>query len=276
MDALEEIRGHIQSTLDASAADALLSRVPVPVLCAALATILEADDADAIGDACLVIRDCALLASGPIREEFQAGLLENGVITHLEANLFADNHFTRASIVYTLGKICSTGSLPVLLKAFAAYRDTDPLLVPGLIFESVWLGGDEWSLLDRALESPAYPTRWSIVDQLSGLDGAALDENTYERRRLRYLEALQHDANRLVRDEASYWIQVLTTAIPRDLPRGERRRRRKRLHALEPPITYMTWSIRFGNHLHQLGQCSYTVRELEEFIDLLASTLDTR
>ena len=130
-----------------------------------------------------------------------------------------------------------------------------------------------WNLLDQALGSPVYPTRWSIIDHLTGLDGDALDEDVYDRRRLRYLEALRRDENRLVRDEATFHVQVLTTAIPRDLPRSERRRRRKVLHVLEPPITFMTCSLRFNTHLHQLERRSYTVKEFEAFIDLLADTL---
>jgi len=273
MDAVEEIRRHIQSRLDGFAADEMLLRVPARELCAALSTILHVGDEAAIGDACLVIRDCALLASSPGTEEFRAELSESEVIKHLEATLFADNHVTRARVVYALGKICSTESLPVLHKAFATYRDTDPLLVPGLVFESVWLGANEWDLLDRVVESPVYLTRWSIIDRLSGLDGAALNEKGYDRRKLRYLEALRFDENSHVRDEATYCFQALTTYIPRDLPRGERKRRRTALHALEPRITFMTCSIRFGNHLQQSGQQSYTVGQLEEFIDVLVATL---
>lgn len=275
MDVLDEIRGYRDSTLDGDAADALLERVTVPVLCATLTHVLRANDADAISDACLVPRDCALLASSPRGDEFDAGLRESGALGQLEELLFADDHFIRAWVVYTLGKISATRSLPVLHKAFAAYRDADPLLVPSLISECIWLGADEWDLLDQASESPVYLTRWSIIDRLSGLDGAALDADVYERRRLRYLEALRSEENRVVRDEATYLFQVLTTAIPRDLPRGERRRRRKALYALEPPMTFMTCSIRFNNHLHQLERRSYTVREFEDFIVLLADTLGT-
>lgn len=123
MDAIAEIRGHIRSSLDGSAADELLARIPVPELSAALSAILQAEDGDAIGDACLVIRDCALLASSPGHDQFCAELLESGVIKHLEAHLFSDDHFTRARIVYTLGKIGSTESLPALHKAFTTYRE---------------------------------------------------------------------------------------------------------------------------------------------------------
>ncbi len=269
MDALEEIRGYIDSTLDGPAADALLERVPAPALCAALTIALQATDDAAISDTCLVIRHCALLASQPQCDDFSTHLLKSGVIAQLEGLVFADDCFIRAVVVYTLGKIGSTGSLPILQKAFAAYRDTDPLLVPHLIFESVCLGADEWDLIDQALASPVYPTRWSIIDRLGGLDGDALDEDAYDRRRLRYLEALRRDENRLVRDEAAYRVQVLTTSIPRDLPRGERRRRRKALYALEPTLTFLTCSQRFNNLLHQLGRQSYTVKEFEGFIDLL-------
>jgi len=97
----------------------------------------------------------------------------------------------------------------------------------------------------------------------------APDEDVYDPRRRRYLEGLQRDENHLVRDEAAYWLQILTTAIPPDLPCEERTRHREALDTLKPRITLMTWSLRFSNHLNQVGQRSYTVRELEEFIDLL-------
>lgn len=273
IDAIEQIRDHINSTLDSAAADALVARIPAPELCTALATLLRTDDAEAISDACLVIRDCALLASRPRRDAFATHLRASGVIAQLEGLVFDDDHFTQSRAIYTLGKIVSTESLPVLKTAFMTYRDTDPLLMLDLMSECIWLGADEWDLLDQMIASLVYPTRWCLIHRLDGVEGAARNARAYVPRRLRYLEALQHDAQPLIRAEATYWRHVLTTALPRHLSSTERARRRAALDALTPPVTLLTWSMRFGNHLHQLGQRSYTVRELEEFIDRLVSTL---
>lgn len=269
MNAYDAIRAYYWSPLNSAAATALLEQNPVQALCAALSTLLHADDEEAIRDACLVIRDGVLLAGEPLGRVFRRGLDENSVIARLEALLFTDNFNTRDVAAYTLGKIVSRSSLPILIDAFATYRDTDPLLVARLISECIWLGANKWRLLAQALESPVYMTRWSILDTL----GAAYPEPTKrdERRRMRYLETLRRDSQSLVRQEATYRVHAIALALGRDISPEERQRQEDVLAALEPPFPNMICDIKFTNHLHQTKRTSYTVRELEDFIDDLVS-----
>ena len=269
MNLIEKIRSYRLGVLDGSAAEGLLTTLPMPLLCATLSTILKAEDGPLIDDACLVIRDCALLTSSPDREAFQVGLAGSGIIQQLEANLLSHDHITRSTSVYTLGKLCSQPSLPALQTAFAAWRDRDPLLVPQLVFEMAWLGADKWDLLDLVLDSPVYPTRWSAIECLGGGIETAGDAEKYDPRKLHHLQMLQRDENGLVRDEANYYFEILTADIPRDISRGERKIRTKAIHAQKPQVTFAKCCIQFGNYLSQSGQRTYSLEQLLEFIDHL-------
>lgn len=270
MSTYDAIRNYYWGALDDAAATVLLAENGVGALCAALSTLLHADDEEAVRDACLVIRDGVMMARHPRREEFWVRLTESGIIARLEALLFADSSNMRDTAAYTLGKIGSRASLPALVDALTVYRDTDPLLVPRLISEGIWLGANQWPLLAQALESPVYMTRWGILDILGALYPERKKRD--ERRRVRYLETLRHDTQSLVRQEATYYVQAAALEPLRDRSAEEQRHGQEELSALEPPFTYMTCSIRFSNYLHQAGRTSYTVRELEDFIDHLVST----
>jgi hypothetical protein len=271
MDATEVIRDHINGTLDGVAANHLLTHVPIDELCAALAMFLRSDDQAAIRDACLIIRDGALMASNPEQGWFRAALREYGVVKQLEENLFTDNHFTRGVTVYTLGKIGSTESISALRLAFTTYRDTDPLLVPELIFEMSWLGVDKWELIDRAGESPVYATRWSTVDAIKQHESGRVGKAKQVERLTRLIQ----DENHLVSDEARYAYAELggtpTPKLPR--PAGTIRQGESALHL--PSLLFWDCAIRFSNYLSQSEWHTYTVRELEDFIAKLpASSLD--
>jgi hypothetical protein len=199
MDAIEVIRGHSRGTLDSAAAAALLTRVRVDEMCAALASILGSNNEAAILDACLVIRDAATMAPGhPNRDAFLDALRQWRIVGQVEDLLIRDNHVVRGAAIYTLGKIGAVESVPALLRALSVYREADPLLVPEVIAESAWLGADKWGLIDEALDSPVYATRWSTIVDLAR---EAVDPSE-RARQLARLDRLARDENPLVSGEA--------------------------------------------------------------------------
>lgn len=261
MDATDLIRGHIHSTLDHKAATDLLTLVPLRSLCSTLASLLQAGDEAAIRDALLVIRDAVNMTQGARRGAFRVGLRRYGIIERIEECLFADSHFTRGAAVYTLGKINSTASIPALRRAFMAYRDTDPILVPSAILESAWLGADEWALFDLAIDSPVYTTRWSVIEKLARDAGDPVSRaNQVER-----LARLVHDENLLVSREASYAYAALALA-PREQLRSETTGCREESAEIVPLLLFTECELRFTNYLIQEQRHTYTVRELEDFI----------
>jgi hypothetical protein len=268
----EAIPDYRLGALDGSAANGLLAAFPVPLLCTTLSSMLKTGEGPLIDDVCLVIRNCALLTADPGRAVFCAELVSSSVIQDLDANLFSDDHFTRCACVYALGKLCSRASLPALQTAFSTWRDRDPLLMPELVFEMVWLGGNRWELLDQVIASPVYPTRWSAIGQLEGGIGTVGDAEKYDPRNLPCLQRLRRDDNGFVRDEANHCFALLTADIPRGISRGERRRRTQALRAQEPSVTFAKCSIQFGNYLSRSGQRSYQLDQLLKFIDHLALT----
>jgi hypothetical protein len=102
----------------------------------ALAALLLSFDLEQVSTTCGFIRDMVLIAQKH-DIDLQGGELfhKSAIIPQLESLVFADNHFIRAQDIYTLGKVCSTRSVPILHRAFHHLRDRDPLLLPGLLFE---------------------------------------------------------------------------------------------------------------------------------------------
>lgn len=240
-------------------------------LCNIINELLQSGDDEILGSTCLFIRDLLVLGSRPHnREKFVKGYPESSIVKNLEQLLFSPNHFTRKQVVYTLGKACSYSSTEVLNQAFNTYRDTDPILLPRLIGEMAWLGAENfWELLDSMMSSFLYMTRWAVIGVLSEFvgDDPQIQDELFQSK-LRCTEQLRLSSNILIQSEAEYEYQLLQfRSSTYNLPRAERKKKRKDLERQYKPAFYFTHiSSAFTNHLYTNGLTQYSVAELEAFI----------
>ncbi|KAF3887725.1 MULTISPECIES: HEAT repeat domain-containing protein [Nostocales] len=233
--------------------------------------LLQSGDNEIVSSTCLFIQDLLLFGSRhPNCQKFVKGYPESSIVKTLEQLLFSPNHFIRQRAVYTLGKTCSHSSIAALNQAFSVFRDIDPILLPRLIGEMGWLGTENfWALLDSMMSSQIYMTRWAVIDVLSEFvgDDARVQDELFQCK-LRYIEQLRQDSNILIQSEAEYEYQLLKfRSSTYDLPRAERKKKRKDLERQYKPAFFFTSiSNAFTNHLCAKGLTQYSIAELEAFI----------
>lgn len=241
-----------------------------PELCNIINDLLQSEDNEIVSSTCLFIRDLVLFGSrNSDCEQFVQGYLESSIAKTLEQILSSPNHFVRKEAVYTLGKTCSYGSVPALNQAFSALRDIDPILLPRLIGEIGWLGGNFWALLDSMMGSQVYMTRWAVIDVLSefcGDDARAQDE--LFQGKFRCTDQLRRDSNILIQAAAEYEYQLLKFSSEMfNLPKAERKKKRKDIEQqYKPAFSFAHLSSAFTNYLFANGLTQYSVSELETFI----------
>ena len=208
----------------------------------------------------------------PACQEFIENYPESLIVKNLECLLLSTNHFIRRQVIYTLGKTCSYSSVYTLLKAFNALRDTDPILLPGLLGEMGWLGADNfWEIVEDMMTTQGYTTRWAVIEVLSQFLGQVQDE-TFQSK-YKCFERLRQDSNYLVRSEAEYEYQLLKfRAEMHMLPRAERKKKRRELKQQYKPILYFASIVTaFENHLYSNDLNRYSVDELEAFIEAMSA-----
>lgn len=159
---------------------------------------------------------------------------------------------------------------------FERLKDTDPIGLPGLVFEMRWLRGEEdWNLFDQLLLSSHALIRWAVVEMVGyrnlGRYPFDLPEQVRAFNQVKeYLEKLRTDKDARVRQEAEYAFQNLhfwPRAIA--LLKLERRALRKEIERFKPSLTFAEVSIRFCNFLSANNKISYPLTGLEQFVDEL-------
>lgn len=234
--------------------------------------LLKSGDDETVRLTCIFIRDLVLLSPPhPDCENFGQDYLESSIITTLEELIFSPNHFTRSQVIYTLGKTGSSKSIPALNQAFSKFLNTDPILLPRIVFEMGWLGAENFrSLVEPITNSPIYMTRWAIIPMLPGFFGDDLQDG-----RLACLEQLRRDSNRLIQEEAEYEYQLFEfRSNMHNLPKTDRRKQRKALEQqYKPAFCFDYMSMRFGNYLHTEGMTEYSISDLEIFISNMTELL---
>jgi hypothetical protein len=245
-------------------------------LCQIIDELLRSDDNQTVRFTGVFIRDLVLLGTQhPDCNKFVKDYLEPSTVITLQCLLSAPNHFARLEAAYTLGKICSYSSIKHLDQAFTKFRDTDPILLPRLVFEMSWLGANNfWALIDSMSNSPIYPTRWAIIavfESCCSEDVRAQDE--LFQGKLKYLEKLRGDSNHLIQAESEYEHRLLTfRSEMHNLSKADRKKQQKTLdQQYKPAFCFDQISMMFSNHLYTKGITEYSISELEMFISNMAS-----
>jgi hypothetical protein len=254
----------------------IINSVSGKMLCQIIDELLRSEDNQTVRFTGVFIRDLVLLGTQhPDCSEFVKDYLESSIIITLEYLLSSPNHFTRLEAVYTLGKVCSYSSIAHLDQAFIKFRDTDPMLLPRLVFEMSWLGADNfWALIDSMSNSPVYVTRWAIIGVFESCCGENVrTQDELFQGKLKYLEKLRGDSNLLIQAESEYEHRLLTfRSKMHDLSKADRKKQRKILdQQCKPACRFDQVSMMFGNHLYTKGMTAYFIDELELFIANMGS-----
>lgn len=237
-----------------------------------LIKLLKSNDEETVSYACLFITDFVLICSrNNTCKEFWESKLESAIIPELEHLVLADHHFIRRQVIYTLGKICSYNSVPVLLHAFYELRDKDPLLLPRLIGELFWLGVDNgWDLIDSMTASNQYTTRWAVLQSLTEFIYDSQNEDQTFLMRYKFCDRLRQDSHPLVLAEAEYEYQFLELnrhKFKENLSKLEYKKKRKELKKLESSLPFFRIYGQFGKYMYDRKLHTYSIEELESFVD---------
>ncbi|GBE95167.1 HEAT repeat domain-containing protein [Nostoc cycadae] len=253
--------------------DYMAAVVITPGAAETLIKILQYDDDEIMSYACLFIRDFVLSCSRnetcKISWKTQ---LKPVIIPELERLIFTDNHFIRKQVIYTLGKICSYDSVPILLQAFYEYRESDPILLPRLIGELFWLGVENsWDLLESMVNSQYYTTRWAVINLLGEfIYHSPSEQDATFSMKYNFSEKLRNDSHPLIKVEAEYEYQLLALnhrKLQENMSKSDYKKQRKDLKKLEPCLTFFRVSLQFSRYMVTNNLYTYTMQELETFID---------
>lgn len=261
------ILNYYQSLQEQADLTELVSGCKPQALIEQITQMLEEPDEDVVNRTLVLVRDLVLRAPLDGISQSYRDSMESKVVPRLEILVENDNWFIRSEAIYTLGKIGSTGSLPVLHKAFWTLRDRDPLILHRLMFEISWLEDNKHgALISDLIDSMSYTTRWSALDFLGPLDTETDEE--FELKESRFARLLI-DSNQYVRSEAEHLYKQRKVRLA-SMTKSERRKKLKELNRQEPSVTFHRVKTTFLNRLSREKNTSYSISDLEDFIKDLA------
>lgn len=249
--------------------EGVLTSAPMEEIYQQLADMLLSGERENIFEACLFVQDVRLTIKGEVAEKFSDAVYDSPIINAFEhLTLNSPSHWVRRRVIYALGKIGATRSLPVLIDTFYKFWETDPLLLPSLMGEIRWLRSDSSPILAMdAAHNWSYLTRWTAIDDIRRF----CDEPDSPEKIC--LDRLADDEMEVIRQEARYWIEE--QRIHREvytLPKKERKAFWKSLAKFEPRLSFDTATTRFHLYLSQQNSPEdYHVMELAKFVDGLLS-----
>lgn len=255
--------------------DYIAEIVSLPDATETLIQLLKSEDLETLSATCLLIRDYVRLGGqNQICQEKWDSQSKWAIVPELERLVLSDNHFIRKKVIYTLGKICSYDSVPILLRAFHKLRDQDPILLPRLVGELFWLGVDHpGDVIERMIASPQYLTRWAVLAILGEFIYNFCDEtDEIFVMKYKFCEFLSHDPNFWVQAEAKYEYECLKLNLRRgqgNLSKSEYKQQKKEVQGLKPGLSFFQVSGQFDNYLYGNRLYHYSIEELETFVGQL-------
>jgi hypothetical protein len=274
------ILNYIDHLEDTTYLASVLARSDSQSLIDGIVGLLHDPDHDLVGRACLFIRDLILVAPQhgiglAFRDSFDA----SPIVSALEQLVLAPNHFIRQHTIYTLGKIGSTTSLPKLYLAFQMLCERDPILLPRLVGEILWLEKPKnWRLIERMTASQQYTTRWAALSTLESFAHDIIEDTELVEVKRQCFAQLRGDSHQLVQNEAEYVYQHLVFEQRlSQLTKAERRQQRKELERHRAAVTFSDIEIRYNNQLYTHHIIDYSTADLEQFItDVARSNIGSK
>lgn len=220
-------------------------------LIAEIVDLLHTEDVDKVQLTCRAIRDLIIsIRDDDHVADFQRAYHGSSIVSELERIARDGKRDVRRAAIYTLGKTGCTGSVPILMDVFRSLMQSDPLVLPEVLFEICWLDRSRLGpLVDEMLASPSFLMRWAALEG-PGADIAC--------------GRLLHDPHDLVRMEAIFHLALIGRPV---LPRTEARRKRKELESYRPTVSFSDLRIMFDRWLREGGRTDHSVDEVEMFVD---------
>jgi len=219
-------------------------------LIAEIVDLLHTEDVDKVHLTCLALRDLIMVCDDDHVADFQRTYHGSAIVAELERIARDGKRGVRGDAIYTLGKTGCTGSIPILMDVFRSSIQSDPLVLPQVLFEICWLDRSRLEgLVDEMLAGPSFLTRWATLEG-PGADIAC--------------GRLIHDPHDLVRAEAIFHLALISRPV---LPKTEAKRKRKELDSYRPSVSFTDIRIMFDHWLREGGRTDYSVDEVEMFVD---------
>ncbi len=194
----------------------------------------------------------------PFRDDFREHLASSGIWGTLRDLLRAPNFGVRSGAIYTLGKLTVRERAHLLSDAFPFYLEFDPINLPGLLQEYLWLTNEwNWSLVEQVAAAEHYLKRWSLCEVLDDSNHSTETSS----RILGVLERLKSDSHSMVAAEAKFRFERVNVKLGPKLPKTEWRKEAKRISNLEPRITFGFVAIRFMR-----DRADYSLEDFDRFV----------
>jgi len=163
-------------------------------------------------------------------------------------------------------------SVPVLLKAFYEYRESDPILLPRFIGELFWLGVENRSdILESMVDNQYYTTRWAVIKLLGEfIYHSPNEQDATFSMKYNFSEKLRNDSHPLIKAEAEYEYQLLALQhrkLQENMSKSDYKKQRKDLKKLETYFCFSDVVNLFSYYMSTNNFSTYTMQELETFID---------
>lgn len=224
-------------------------------------SILRTPEPEAVAHTLGFIRD-ANLYQHPFRDAFRDHLATSKIWGRLPALLQASDFVVRRSAIYTIGKLTNRDRAYLLSDAFPFYLENDPINLPGLLLELLWLTNEwNWGFVEQVAAAGHYLVRWSLCSVLDVSGNSVETLNRF----LGILTQLKCDSHPLVAAEANLRFERVNVKLGPKLPKPEWRKEVKRISSLQPVVTFESVAMQFMR-----DRSNYSVDEFDRFVAGLA------
>ena len=224
-------------------------------------SILRASEPKAVANTLGFVRD-ANLYRHPFRDAFQEYLTTSKIWENLQDLLQTPNFGVRSSAIYTIGKLTNRDRAYLLSDAFPFYLENDPINLPNLLLELLWLTNEwNWGFVGRVAADKHYLVRWSLCQMLDDSGNSTETQGRF----LGILAQLKCDSHPLVAAEANLRFERVNVKLGPKLQKSEWRKEVKRISSLEPKVTFESAAMQF---MHT--RSDYCLDEFDRFIAGLA------
>jgi hypothetical protein len=240
--------------------DSIIADHGLDVVLQEIESLLGTKDSEAIVHVLGFVRDAGLF-NHPFHGEFRARLNSSSIWSTFRSLLLSPDFSVRRNVIYTIGKLTYRERSALLAEAFPFYLEKDPINLPGLLFELVWLTNEwNWRFLEQVASAEHYLQRWSLCQILDDNGSPTETLNDFAS----ILNRLKSDPNNHVAAEAALRFERITIKLGPKLPKAEWRKEVKRISNLEPKVTFERAAMQFMRDRED-----YTLAEFDQFIGKL-------
>lgn len=237
--------------------DSIIAKNGVEVVLHEIEALLLTDNPDAIVRVLGFVRDASLFAN-PFREQFRAHLSSSNIWSAFRSLLQARNFSVRRNVIFTIAKLTYRERSTLLSEAFPFYLEKDPINLPRLLQELVWLTNKwNWNLLEQVASADHYLRRWSLCQ--------ILDDNGNPEEILNgfasILDRLKKDPHKQIAAEAAFRFERVNVKLRPKLPKTDWRKEVKRISNLEPKFTFERSAMQLMRDRED-----YSLAEFDQFI----------